>query len=85
MIAEEIERRIRQNFDVIELQIIDESHKHKGHAGYNPEGESHFRIKLISPDFKDMGRVERQRKIYILLDDLLKSRIHALSLSLSGS
>ena len=81
-IAAEIEKRLKQNFAITDLKILDESHKHVGHAGHRPEGESHFRIKMISADFKDMSRLQRQRQIYNLLADLMQTRIHALSLDL---
>lgn len=81
-ITKEIEGRIRQTYTITDLKIIDESHKHIGHSGHRPEGESHFRIKIISPDFKSMSRINRHRHVHNLLDDLLKTRIHALSLDL---
>ena len=84
-ISQEIEKRLNENFEITTLRVIDESHKHEGHIGHKPEGETHFRIKMASPDFKRMSRIDRQRKIYHLLDDLLKTRIHALALELKDS
>lgn len=79
-IKEEIETRLRKKFDITHLKVVDESHKHIGHSGYNPDGESHFRISVSSPDFKCMSRVNQHKAIHNVLKDLLESRIHALSI-----
>lgn len=79
-VKEEIETRLRKKFEIIHLKVVDESHKHVGHSGYNPDGESHFRIKITSPDFKCMSRVNQHKAIHQVLQDLLESRIHALSI-----
>lgn len=81
-VARQIKQRLEDNFTISDLDIIDESHKHIGHSGYRKGGETHFRIKMSSPDFIGMSRLEKQRRIHTLLKDLLESRIHALSLDL---
>jgi len=43
------------------LDVIDESHKHAGHVGARPEGETHFRVEIVSREFAGLSRVERQR------------------------
>jgi BolA protein len=63
------------------LEIEDESHRHHGHAGASPEGESHFRIEIVSQAFEGKSPVARQRLVYGLLAEELKTRVHALSLS----
>lgn len=62
------------------LEIIDESHRHAGHAGARPEGETHFRVEIVSAAFEGQPRVLRQRRVHEILADELKSDIHALSL-----
>ncbi len=62
------------------LQIIDESHRHAGHAGARPEGETHFRVEIVSAAFEGQPRVLRQRRVHEILADELKTDIHALSL-----
>ncbi|HXP95114.1 MAG TPA: BolA family protein [Telmatospirillum sp.] len=63
------------------LEIEDQSHRHHGHAGASPEGESHFHIEIVTTAFAGMSKVARQRLVYSLLADELKTRVHALSLT----
>lgn len=62
------------------LEIIDESHRHAGHTGARPEGETHFRVEIVSAAFEGQPRLLRQRRVHEILADELKSDIHALSL-----
>ncbi|HEY8352408.1 MAG TPA: BolA family protein [Sphingomonadales bacterium] len=79
-VAERMKDKIEQAFQPVKLDIVNESHKHKGHGGYHPSGESHFHITIVSDFFKGKSRVERQRAVYALLDAELKETVHALSL-----
>src|SRR5215218_1914203 len=49
------------------LDVEDESHRHEGHAGYQPGGESHFRVHIVSEAFRGKSRVERHRMINQIL------------------
>lgn len=71
---------LTRDFAPTHLEIIDDSHRHAGHAGARPEGETHFRVTLVSAVFAGESRVARQRRVYAALDSLLKTRIHALQL-----
>lgn len=62
------------------LEIIDESHRHAGHAGARPGGETHFHVEIVSAAFEGQPRLARQRWVYAILADELKSDVHALSL-----
>jgi len=62
------------------IELVDESEQHRGHGGYNPAGESHFSLRIESPAFIGKNRVERQRMIYAALGDLMRERVHALSI-----
>jgi BolA protein len=62
------------------VELIDDSEKHRGHGGYNPAGESHFSLAIESPAFAGKSRVERQRMVYSALGDLMRERVHALSI-----
>ena len=50
-VAAAIEKKLTAAFKPVRLSITDESHKHQGHAGARPEGESHFRVEIVSQDF----------------------------------
>ncbi|MCR9221647.1 MAG: BolA family transcriptional regulator [Alphaproteobacteria bacterium] len=79
-----IERKLREAFAPTALVIVNESHRHAGHAGSPGTGESHFAVAMTAPGFDGVGRVERQRRVYQVLADELKGPVHALSLTLSA-
>ncbi len=79
-VAETIEQKLRAAFKITSLNVMDESHKHVGHAGAREGGESHFQLAIISPDFTGMTRVARQREIYRVLKAEMAGPIHALSI-----
>lgn len=80
-VAQEIEKRLQHAFAPTVLDLIDESHRHTGHAGARPEGESHFRLTIASATFAGRSRLERQRAIYAALGDLMATDIHALAIT----
>jgi BolA family transcriptional regulator, general stress-responsive regulator len=79
-IATEMLRRLNSALHPTRIELIDDSEQHRGHGGYNPAGESHFSLVVESPSFTGKSRVERQRLIYSALGDLMKERVHALSI-----
>ena len=80
-VAAEITKRLTEALGPTHLQVIDDSEKHRGHGGYNPNaGESHFTVHIESPAFTGLSRVERQRAVNSALADLLKERVHALAI-----
>lgn len=62
------------------LDIIDESHRHAGHAGAR-DGGGHFRMTIVSPHFAGKRTMERHRLVYDAAGDLMKRQIHALSIT----
>jgi BolA protein len=62
------------------LDVIDESHLHKGHAGHRPEGETHFRVKITAEAFRGKSRVDMHRTINTILADELAAGVHALAI-----
>ncbi|HEX3675609.1 MAG TPA: BolA family protein [Rhizomicrobium sp.] len=76
-----IAEKLTAAFAPEELVVTDESALHAGHSGARPEGETHFRVRIVSPVFSGMSRVERQRRIYAVLADELRERVHALALT----
>lgn len=64
------------------LEVVNESHKHKGHSGSPGTGESHFKIRLQSPVFENMKRVAAHQLIYKVLEEEFKVGLHALSIDI---
>ena len=79
-VAREIEEKLRAALSPTRLAVINDSAKHHGHAGDDGSGESHFSVDIVSERFAGMSRVERQRAVNTALADLLRDRIHALSI-----
>lgn len=63
------------------LEIEDEGHLHAGHAGAREHGGGHFRVTVVSSAFEGLDPVARHRKVYALLEEELKTRVHALALT----
>ena len=80
-VAETIRRKLTERLAPLRLDILDESHRHAGHAGARPEGETHFAVTIVSAAFVGLGRVARQRLVYQILADELATRVHALALT----
>jgi len=79
-VASEMLLRLDAALDPIKVALVDDSEAHRGHGGHNPAGESHFTLTIQSAAFAGKSRVERQRMIYAALGDLMKERVHALSI-----
>lgn len=79
-VASEMLARLNSALSPTAIDLIDDSEQHRGHGGHNPEGESHFTLKIQSAAFNGKSRVERQRMIYAALGDLMHARVHALSI-----
>ena len=80
-IAARLRSKLEAAFSPAALLIDDERARHAGHAGARPEGETHFRVRIVSSAFAGLSRVERQRRIYACLAEELKERVHALSVT----
>jgi BolA protein len=81
-VAEKIQARLEATLAPIEFEIVDQSHEHRGHAGWREAGETHFHMHLVSAAFTGQTRLARQRMVHKALGDLLKETIHALSMEL---
>ncbi len=62
------------------IEVTDFSESHRGHAGYGEMGESHFDVVIVSDTFSGKSKVERQRLVYKLLENEMRTKIHALTL-----
>ena len=82
--TELIETRLREALSPRELTVRDDSERHRGHAGYQEGGESHFTVVIESETFDGMSRIERHRAVHEALGKDLVGRIHALSLQIGG-
>ena len=78
-----IEALLRAAFAPLELEVADESHKHRGHAGASG-GAGHFRVRLVSERFRGAARVARHRMVYEALAAEIGPEIHALALDLAA-
>lgn len=78
----EIRRKLQETFSPDLLEVVNDSHRHAGHAGSPGTGDSHFNVAMVSSVFEGLNRVDRQRRVYECLADELKGPVHALALKL---
>ncbi len=74
-----IRERLTRELDPVELEIIDESAKHAGHAGA-ASGGGHFIVHIVASAFEGKSLIQRHRMVYDAMDELMQSEIHALSI-----
>ena len=72
-----IKQRLEQAFSPVHLDVIDDSEKHKGHAG-SQGGAGHYTVIIAADCFAGKSRLNIHREIYAVLDDLIPHEIHAL-------
>jgi BolA protein len=80
-VKDEIEDRLTAAFHPSVLEVVNESHRHAGHAGDDGSGESHFHITIRAEVFRGMNRVARHRAVQKALGDL-NQRVHAIALDI---
>ena len=78
---EEIEKKLRMQVKFESLEIVDNSHKHKGHKFFSEE-KFHLHLKIKSLYLSSISRLSAQKLIMKVLKDDLQSRIHALEISI---
>ena len=74
-----LEERLRQQFAPVQLDIVDESAQHAGHAGA-ASGGAHFQVRIVSAAFDGKSLLEQHRLVNAALKDLIGGEIHALGL-----
>lgn len=79
-VAAEMIRRLTGALHPVRLDLEDQSSHHEGHAGHDGRGESHFALTIESAAFANQNRVARQRAVYAALGDLMRERVHALTI-----
>jgi BolA family transcriptional regulator, general stress-responsive regulator len=76
--------RIRERLAALEpldIELVDESSKHAGHAGWRPGGGTHWRLRIVSPRFAGKTTLARHRMVYQALGELMQNPIHALAIT----
>lgn len=80
-ISDDLQRKFQAGFDPVHLEIVNESHLHAGHQeAFDGSGETHLRVRIVSPAFDGMSRVERHRAINALAQDAFEAGLHALAI-----
>lgn len=78
--AERIVDELRKALHTDQVELIDDSHLHAGHAGAK-EGKGHFRVRVVSADFDGLRTIQRHQLVYRSLGELMQTDIHALSIT----
>jgi BolA family transcriptional regulator, general stress-responsive regulator len=78
---DEINKKLKNQIEIEELEIVDNSHKHKGHKFFSPE-KFHLHLKIKSLYLNSISRVAAQKIVMKILKDDLRKKIHALEISI---
>ena len=78
---EEICTKLKNEIELENIEIVDNSHKHKGHKFYSPE-KFHLKLKIKSSYLNSLSRINAQKMIMKILKEDLKTKIHALEISI---
>jgi len=84
-VADRIRQRLTEAFHPDALEVVDESHLHKGHAGARPGGESHFRVRITAAAFQGQSRLATHRMINEALAEEIAGGVHALAIEAKAS
>lgn len=79
-VTDTIVAKLTTTFSPTRLEVVDDSHRHHGHAGHREGGESHFNLLIEAEAFAGKGRVIRQRLVHQALAEELAGPVHALSI-----
>jgi BolA family transcriptional regulator, general stress-responsive regulator len=79
-VGAEIRKRLAA-LEPVTLELADESEQHRGHAGYQAGGNTHWRLSIVSPRFAGQTVVARHRMVYQALGNLMQNPIHALAIT----
>ena len=78
---DEIFKKLKKEIAIEDIEIVDNSHKHKGHRYYSSE-KFHLKLKIKSTYLSSLSRVDSQKKIMKILKEDFKTKIHALEISI---
>lgn len=76
---ERLTERLRTGLDPEQLEVVDDSHRHAGHAGA-ADGRGHFTVLVVSQRFAGLSTLRRHRLVYEIVGDMMTTDIHALSI-----
>lgn len=76
--VEYIRERITESLAPIRLDIVDDSHRHAGHA--SAKGGGHYNVDIVSEAFQGKTLIQRHRMVYDAMGDAMGGAIHALSI-----
>ncbi len=79
-VRDTITTKLTEKFSPTILEVLDESNKHQGHAGWREGGETHFRVRIATSKFDGLSRLAQHRAVFEVLDAELKDRVHALNI-----
>jgi BolA family transcriptional regulator, general stress-responsive regulator len=79
-VGDRIAQKLRAAFSPRQLEVVDESHKHAGHAGSRPGGETHFQVRIVAEAFQGKSLLDRHRLVNEALAQELAGPVHALSI-----
>ncbi|MEM9573278.1 MAG: BolA family protein [Pseudomonadota bacterium] len=82
--SDRIHSSLTKTFAPSVLEVVDDSHKHAGHAGASPDGETHYTVRIVSSAFEGLSRVAMQRAVMDALKDEFETGLHALSIKASS-
>ncbi|HVW92051.1 MAG TPA: BolA family protein [Devosia sp.] len=74
--------KLTRRFAPSHLEVIDESHRHQGHAGWRKEGETHFRVRIATAQLEGKPRLAQHRAVMEVLADEMKGGVHALAIEI---
>lgn len=77
-------KKLATAFAPATLDVVDESHRHEGHAGHREGGETHFSVYIVSEAFRGKSRLECHRMVNETLSAELKGGVHALAIQASA-
>ena len=78
---DEICKKLNSEIEIEHIDIVDNSHKHKGHKSFSPE-KFHLQLKIKSLYLNSISRVNAQKMIMKVLKDDFDTKIHALEISI---
>ena len=79
-VAEQIRARL-DSLRPEQIELVDESEQHRGHAGYRAGGGTHWRLTIVAREFAGKPTLARHRMVYQALGDLMQHPIHALAIT----